>query len=494
MAKRVLIAGFKHETNTFSVLPTDLAAYRQRGLHRGEEIARIYPGTNTEVAGFLDGAKRYGWEQVLSVVADATPSGKVTRECYETIAAEIVEAAARAGPLDAMLLNLHGAMVAEHVLDGEGELMARLRAKVGPKVVIAATLDLHANVTDRMAQAADILVSYRTYPHIDMYEIASEVVALVARTLDGHIRPKTFVARSRAITGLDEGRTTQPGSMTRGLEQIAALKWEPGVLAASLNAGFYKADLPEVGPTAVIVGDGDAPRFQAMADKLADYIWETRRERSVTFATVAEAIRRARAKGRAGAPVVIADYADNPGGGGYSDSTSLLRGMIEAGLEGAAIATIVDPPAAAACVAAGLGATLTLDIGGRTDPQFGAPVRAAGTVTHISDGRFTITGPMLTGMKVDLGPTATFKVGGVEIVLATRRFQNYDLGFFRIGGIEPRDRAVLAVKSMQHFRGAYAPIAGDIVVVDEGGGITSHDIRRLPWQHVRRPVYPLDLD
>lgn len=495
MPARVFIAGFKHETNTFSVQPTDLAAYRQRGLHRGADLASVYPGTNTEVAAFLDGCQKHGWEPVLSVVADATPGGRLTRNCYETIAAEIVADAVNAGHLDAVLLNLHGAMVTEHLFDGEGELLSRLRAILGPQVVIAATLDLHANVTEQMAREADILVSYRTYPHIDMYEIATETVSLVARTLAGEIRPKTYVARTQAMTGLDEGRTTQPGSMTRGLEKVVALKQQPRVLAASLNAGFYKADIPEVGPTAVIVGDGNDPSFQKMADDLGAYIWETHRERSVNFSTVADAIAAAKAKGRkAGAPLVIADYADNPGGGGYSDSTGLLRAMIEADLQNAAMATIVDPESVAACVKAGGGATLTLDIGGKTDSKFSRPLRVTGTVQHLSDGCFTITGPMMTGMKIDLGPTAAFKVGGVEIVLATRRFQNYDLGFFRIAGIEPKERSVLAVKSMQHFRGAYAPIAGQILVVDEGDGVTSHDIRRLPFRHVRRPVYPLDLD
>jgi microcystin degradation protein MlrC len=504
---RVLVAGFKHETNTFSVLPTDLAAYQARGLYRGRQLLDVFPGTNTEIAGFLDGAKRHGWEPVLSTVADATPSGKLTRDCYETVAGEIVadarRAAGEAGGLAAVLLNLHGAMVAEHLFDGEGELLGRLRAALGPKVVIAATLDLHANVTDQMAREADILVSYRTYPHIDMHEIATETVGIVARTLAGEISPRTLVRRGRQIKGVDEGRTTQPGPMTEALAVARGFEREPGVLAASVNAGFYKADIPEVGPTAVIVYDTPVgasvahettARVAGMADRLVQHFWATRNVPTIKHATVAEAIARAKAEGKVGAPCVIADYADNPGGGGYSDSTGLLRGIIEAGLESAAMSPIWDPAAAAACHAAGVGATLTLDVGGKVDPKFGAPIRATGRVTHLSDGRFTITGPMATGMKVDMGPTACFKVGGVEIVIGSKRYQNYDLGYFRVAGIEPKERAVLAVKSMQHFRAAYAPIAGPIVVVDEGGGITSHDVRRLPWQHVRRPVFPLDLE
>lgn len=492
MAYRVLIAGFKHETNTFSRQRTDLESYRQRGLYRGGEIANVFAGTQTEVAAFLDGARANGWETILPVVADATPSGRLTKECYETIAGEIL-AAADERP-DAVLLNLHGAMVAEHLEDGEGELLRRLREKLGAKAVIAATLDLHANVTEAMARNADILVSYRTYPHIDNYEIASEAIDLVARTLAGEIRPRTYVIRTRAMMGLDSGRTTSPGPMTEALGKAKALMREPGVLSVSVNAGFFKADIAEVGPTAVLVGDGDDDRYAGLLKSIGDHIWETRGTRTIEFLTAADAVARAHAVGRVGSPVVIADYADNPGGGGYSDSTGILRTMIEAGLEHAAISPIFDPESAAACHRAGVGSTLTFDIGGKIDPLFGAPVRATGVVTQLSNGRFTIKGPMMTGMPVDQGPTAAFRIGGIEVVLASRRYQNYDLGFFETAGIDPRARAVLVVKSMQHFRAAYAPIAGEILVVDEGGGVTSNNIKRLPFKNVRRPVYPLDLD
>lgn len=491
MTRKILVAGFKHETNTFSRLPTRFSDYEARALQRGDAIPKAYAGTNTEVAAFLDGCTRHGWQPILTVVGDATPSGKLTRDCYEAIAGEIVEAARRERP-DAILLNLHGAMVAEHTEDGEGELIARLRAAMGRATIIAATLDLHANVTDRMAEEADILVSYRTYPHIDNYVIASEAVELVAQALDGRIKPVTVVCRGPQITGLDSGRTTSPGPMTEALAMAAKIKAEPGVLSVSVNAGFFKADIVEVGPTVVVVGEGDKARLKALAAPLMKHIEATRGVSTVRYATVADAIAVAKTKGRVGAPVVLADYADNPGGGGYSDSTGILRGMLEAGLENAAIAAICDPASAAACHAAGVGATLTLEVGGKIDPRLAPPVKVTGRVTHLSDGRFTITGPMMTGMRVDMGPTATLKVDGVEIVIGTKRFQNYDLGFFRTGGIEPKDRAVLAVKSMQHFRAAYAPIAGDIVVVDEGDGITSSDVNRLTFTKVRRPVWPLD--
>lgn len=493
MTKRVLIAGFKHETNTFSIMPTTLQSYEARGFRRGAEVALYYKGTNTEVAAFIDGCAKHGWEPVLSIVADATPSGKLTRDCYETITGQILDDIAKAGKLDAILLNLHGAMVAEHTDDGEGTLLERIRAKVGPGVVIAATLDLHANVTQAMAKHADILVSYRTYPHIDMYDIAAEAVDIVARTLAGEVKPQTVLARRPMIDGADHGRTTTPGPMTDLLDRCAAIKKsDPAVLAASINAGFAWADIPEVGPTAVIVGDGHDPRFQGYAESLADEIWRTRDFRTVTYFTVAEALARAKSVAKVGKPAVLSDAADNPGGGGYGESTGLLRGMIDAGLENAAMAAFYDPDAAAACHKAGLGATITLKLGGNIDARFSPPIEATGTVTHLSDGNFTIEGPMLRGVGVAMGPTATFKIGGVEVVINSRRFQNYDRNFFRAGGIEPSERAFLAVKSSQHFRAAYAPIASDVIIVDEGGGVMSNDLAKLPFTHVPRPIYPLD--
>lgn len=494
MTKRILIAGFKHETNTFSKLPTDLAAYKARAWYIGDAIPPAFAGTNTEIAAFLDGAKKHGWRPILSIVADATPSGKVTRDVFDIVLGQILGDIDRGGGVDGVLLNLHGAMVCEHTPDGEGALLEAIRAKVGPNVPIGATLDLHANVTEAMARNADMLISYRTYPHTDMYDVATRLVGLMARTLDGKIRPRTEIARARMLVGVDEGRTTAPGPMMEILAKAVAIEKSPGVLAVSVNAGFGWADIPEVGPTAVIVTDGARTETRDHLTDLVDFIWQTRNRRTVATVTVQEAIAVAKSKGRVGTPVVIADYADNPGGGAYTDSTGILRAMIEAKLESAAMSALFDPESAAACHAAGVGATLRLRIGGKVDPAYGAPVEVDGLVTGLSDGRFKIEGPMMRGVMVDMGPSAAVKIGGVEVVVASRRYQNYDLGFFKCCGIDPRMRAVLAVKSMQHFRAAYAPLASEIVVVDEGGGVTSADFKKLKFEHVRRPIWPLDMD
>ena len=497
MSKRILIAGFKHETNTFSRLPADLDAYRARALYRGAEVAQRLAGTRTEVAAFLDAAARHGWQAATPIVADATPSGKVTEQAYRTITGEILAAAQREGPFDGVLLNLHGAMVAEPTDDGEGTLLEALRGQLGPRVPIAATLDLHANVTDRMARHADILVSYRTYPHVDQYEVAAEAAELLARTMDGEIRPRAIVARGPMIDGVDHGRTTAPGPMLEVLAQAQGLRHaDPRILSASINAGFPWADIEECGPSALLVVDGDPadPAFATAARGLVDAIWERRHRNTVTAIGSREAIEHV-ARHTAGArPLVLADFADNPGGGGYGDATGLLAALIRADAPGTVFATIYDPEVAALCHAAGEGAALECSLGGKIDPAFGAPLLVRGRVERLTDGRFALDGPMSKGTPIDMGPSAVLRIGNVAVVVASRRFQALDAQYFLHAGIDPARQRVVAVKSAQHFRAAFAPIASEILVVDDGGGLTSNDFRKLPYHKVRRPVYPLDLD
>jgi microcystin degradation protein MlrC len=494
VVKNVLIAGFMHETNTFSKLPTDLAAYRARSLYRGGEVPANMRGTKTEIAAFLDAGARYGWRVTHPLFANATPSGRVTRAAFEALSGEILAAVDAEGPFDAILLSLHGAMVVAHADDGEGLLLQLIRDRVGGRVPIAVTLDLHANVTDRMAELADVMISYRTYPHVDQYEIASRAAELIHRTLAGEIRPATVVARGAMLDGADHGRTTAPGPMTEVLAEADALLGEPGVLATSINAGFPWADIHETGPSAVIVGDGDDPRYRGMAEGLIARIWAERHRSTVETLGIAPALQRLGEAATPGKPVVLADFADNPGGGGYGDATGLLGAMIAAGLENAAFATIYDPAAAARCSEAGVGASVGLALGGKVDPRYGGPLQVTGRVANLTDGRFVFEGPMMQGTKCDMGPTAVLRVGGIDIVVASARYQAFDRRFFTHAGIEPTQKAVLAVKSAHHFRAAFGPIAGAIIAVDAGDGLTSRNYKELPFRKVRRPVYPLDLD
>ena len=427
--------------------------------------------------------------------ANATPSGKVTRAAFDEFAADILAAIDDNPPFDAILLALHGAMVVEHHEDGEGLLLRLIRDRVGRDVPIGVTLDLHANVTDTMAEHADVMISYRTYPHVDQYERAAETADLIRRAVEGEIQPTVTVARGDILDGVDHGRTTAPGPMTEVLAmadgRVAA---DPSILAISVNAGFPWADIRDAGPTAVLVCDGKDASCRIVAGELMDTIWQSRHRLTIHSVTATDAIAAARQAGGGDGPIVFGDFADNPGGGGYGDATALLGAMIDAGLDNAAFATIHDPEAAAICTNAGTGATVSLALGGKVDPRYGAPLDVTGTVEAVTDGTFVYEGPMLAGATLRMGPTAVLRVGGVDIVVTSSNHQALDRRFFSHAGIDPAAKSILAVKSAHHFRAAFGPIASQLVVVDSGGGLTSNDFRAFPFERVRRPIYPLDLD
>ncbi len=493
MPANIFIAGFKHETNTFSSLPTDLTAYQSRDLHYGEEVVHAMAGTRTEAAAFLDACEKYAWNARPCLEANATPSGKVTQATYEHIRDTLLECLRRDGPFDGLLLSLHGAMVVAHEDDGEGALLESIRDLIGPHIPIAVTLDLHANVTDRMARHANIMVSYRTYPHIDAYETGAQAAALLHRTLAREIQPRCVVARGPMLDAVDHGRTTAPGPMTEVLRSADAVLAQPGILATSINAGFPWADIHDSGPSAVLVCDGECPAAQSLADALMDEIWQSRHRLSVVVLPLDGALEGVRSDD-SGAPLVLADFADNPGGGGYGDATPLLAAMIESGITNAAFATMYDPEVALACHNAGLGAEISVPLGNKVDPRIGAPLQVSGIVRNLNDGRFTYLGPMSAGTRLELGPGAVLQVAGIEIVIMSARSQAYDRQHFLHAGIDPDKKCLLAVKSAHHFRAAFGPIAREIRVVDAGGGITSRNFRDLHYERVRRPVYPLDLD
>lgn len=497
MPKKILIACFKHETNTFSNLPTDISSYLARTYYHGAEVPDAFRGTRTEIGAYLDACDRYDWQAVFPVVADAQPSGPVTRDAFESISNEILTCLTAEGPFDAVLLALHGAMVCEHVDDGEGELLARIRDRIGPDIPVAASLDLHANVTDKMAQMADILVAYRTYPHIDQYEAAEQTASLLSRTLKDEINPCCVVVRGDMLDALDHGRTTSPGPMTEVLASADKFLSRPGVLSVSVCVGFPWADVYEAGPSALFVGEKQsADGFPALADTLIQEAWEKRRRKTITCLSVKEAMLRVKASTLApemtSKPIILADFADNPGGGGYGDSNLLLKGMIDAGLQNAVFGTIYDPASAQTCRNVGLGGHVVVELGGKIDRSFNAPLSVTGTVQALTNGQFNLQGPMATGTRIDMGCTAIIRIGGIEVVITSQRFQVFDQMYFKHARIDLESKSVIAVKSAHHFRAAFGPLASEVICVDSSDGLTSCNFKELPFRKVRSPVYPLD--
>lgn len=500
---RVLTARFMHETNTFSRVPTGIDAFRRGAFHREAEIAGAFRGTRSALGASFEAADKFDWSLVHPVSAWANPSGVVTGDAFEGVSAMILDAAAKEGPIDGVLLHLHGAMVAEGFEDAEGELLARLRRLLGPEIPILATLDLHANGTAAMAQNANALIAYRTYPHIDQYERAWQAALLLERAMRGEIRPKTAIARRPMIHGLDHGRT-QRGPMAELIARGEAYEAAGEVLVVSICAGFSRANIRDVGPSVTVTSDGLKARApgvahqvahqvaQQIAEEFMDYAWETREFSSLTLLPVAEAVARAKA-GRAGEkPLVIADYTDNPGGGGYGDATALLAGLLSAGIERVAFHAICDPEAVAGGMRAGVGKRTTLTLGGKTDPSMGGgPLVIEGEVACLTNGKFLAYGPMGGGVERNHGPSMLFRVQGIDIVVITNNGQANDLGVFTSLGIDPTRYTTLAVKSMHHFRAAFEPIAREVVLVDSGA-LCSETYTPELFDKVRRPVWPLD--
>jgi len=493
MSRRILSAEISHETNTFSILPTTLSLYKARRYYRGEEIAQALSGTKTEMGAHLDAAKKYGWELVQPIAAAATPGGKTPAKDWAHLSGAVLEAC-QEGPFDGVLLSLHGAMVTEDQDDAEGNLLRRLRGKLGPEVPIAISLDIHANVSNAMARLAHIVIAYRTYPHIDQYERGMEAADLLQRAMNGEIRPRSLVWQGPVLEGLDYGRT-QGGPMSRILTRAEQLRQKnPGLLAITICAGFVWADIPDAGPSVTITAHGDPSRFKGVAEELMKDVWETRREITVPLYSLKEAMTEAGKDTGEARPLILADFTDNPGSGGYGDSVRLLESMIRGDLKKAAFGCVPDPEAAQKCIAAGVGKEVKIDLGAKIDPKtYGPSLMVKGTVEHVSDGKFIAQGPMSKGVQLSMGPTAVLRCGGVRVLVATHNIQVYDLQVFLSQKIDPRACSVVAVKSWHHFRAAFEPISRGVMLVDSGG-LASRDLKRFTYHKIRRPIYPLDLE
>ena len=494
MTYRVLTGLFAHETNTFSQSTTTLSDYENFVLAFGDDIPETIKGSMLELVGVENAAEKYNWDLTHTVAAWATPSGPVERAVWDRCAGCFLDAAERLGPFDGVILTLHGAMTTVDHADAEGELLAQLRQRIGPDIPVAITLDLHANVTERMAAHANIITAFRTYPHTDQVATAERAGDILHRAMSGEVTPHCYLARRSMLVGLDHGRTTTDNPMTELLAQADELEAsDPDVLTVSLHAGFSPADFAEVGPSVAITGNGVDPRYQKIAESYMDFAWENRHFDSNEYLSVETAIERLAAMPSASGPVIIADASDNPGAGAYGDSTFLLAGMIDAQLENAAFGMICDPEAATQLSTAGVGAVVDIHLGGKVDATYGPPLDVTGEVVTITDGTYVAQGPRWRGVTQRLGSTVVFRVGGIDIIIASNRIQCTELETFTHAGIEPKDKSVIAVKSMHHFRASFEPISRGVLIVDSGA-LATKDHASLPYKNLTRPIFPLDLD
>ncbi|MFT7594690.1 MAG: microcystin degradation protein MlrC [Paracoccaceae bacterium] len=496
MGFRVAIIEFSHESNTFTVNATGLHAFHVSRYLRGPEMFERLRDTGSEIAGALDVGETHGWETVPIVAAHANPGGPVT----EVARREITETATRllgdGAPYDGVFIALHGAMVTETDQDGESQFLRAIRAVVGADTPIAVTLDLHGNIFDAFADLVDIVVSYRSYPHVDMRARAVEACNLLHQTMAGGINPHVVIARPPMLVGCDDGRTTNAGPMCRILDHAAREMDQPGILNVAVNAGFTDADVFAAGPSVLVTYDGEfQAQARAAATRICDTIWGFRDDwtKPISLADGIKALTsRPDNDNHNHKPVIVADYSDNPGSGAYGDCTALLSALLAAGVQNAALGALCDPEAASALMKAGQGATVTLAIGGKTDARVGGgPITVTGKVMAVSDGDIRFEGPMSKGVPASLGPSVCFHVQGIDVLISSESVQMYDQSLFHCVGIEPAQKSVVVVKSMQHFRAAFEPIAGQVLVVD-AGGLCSPDVTLRDYTHLRRPVFPLD--
>ena len=482
---RIAIAGFLHETNTFAQRRTGFDAFVNAdawpGLVRGHAMLDSVAGTNIAAAGFIEQAMADGHELRPLVWASANPSGLVTQHAFEEIWSMLESELKAAGQIDAVFLDLHGAMVAEHVQDGEGELLERIRALIGQRIPVVAALDFHANITPRMVALADAFTIYRSYPHVDMADTGRRAATLLQRLLGGEKLYRAYRQLPFLIPMLWQCTLTAP--FVALMQLVEDVERNSGGSAA-IVPGFPLADIYDCGPT-VLAYAPDAAAAEAAVTRLYDAMLSQRDAFTGPLYSAASAVSHALASAEGGT-LILADTQDNPGGGGGGDTTDILHELVRQNAQQACVALLCDPQAAAAAHAAGIGATLDLALGGQSG--IGAPPLVERfTVEALGSGQFTGTGPFYRGCRMDLGPMARLRHNGVQILLSSQKQQAADQAMFRHLGVDPQRQRILVLKSSVHFRADFADLAREILVV-EASGENIANLTRLQYRNLRPGV------
>jgi microcystin degradation protein MlrC len=486
---RIAVGGFLHETNTFAPTKATYDAFMhgsgRTSIADASSVLKTVRNINAGQAGFIDVAEANGWDLVPTIACAASPSAHVTEDAFERIVKVMVERIAAAGPIDGVYLDLHGAMVTEHLDDGEGEILSRVRKVIGPDVPLVASLDLHANVTPEMMAYADALIAYRRYPHTDMADTGRASARHLALLLDSKQRfAKAFRQLPFLIPISWQCTNDHPA---KGIYERLATCQNEAVPTLSFAPGFPAADFMHCGPSVFAYG-----RTQADADAAAEALVALITGHETDFDgriySPDEGVRHAMELAKdASKPIVIADTQDNPGAGGDSDTTGMLRALVRNRAQRAAIGMIYDPESALAVHAAGEGATVTLSLGGKSGIPGDAPYEESFVVEKLSDGRFVAPGPFYGGRKMEMGPSACLRIGDVRVVVSSHKAQLADQSMYRHVGIEPTGQAILVNKSSVHFRADFEPIAEKLLICAAPGAMPA-DPATLPWRRLRSGI------
>jgi microcystin degradation protein MlrC len=487
---RLLIAMMKHETNTFSPIVADWQRFQDWSAYLGEDALKAYEGTGMPFGAYVELARAAGAEIITPVAAEAMPSGPVTEQAFNNMADPILEAV-REG-VDAAMLDLHGAMVAVHTDDGEGTLLEKMR-EIDPDLPIAVTLDLHCNLTDKIMDNCTALIGYKTYPHVDMYEVGKQIGDVLLDSMAGKVNPVMSWGNTQLLSQtLRQGTDNEP--MATLIRMCRDAEQEPGVLAATAFGGFALADIRDAGNSVIVVTDGDKAKADEVRDRILAKAWDLRDDFVYEHTPLEEQV--AKAKEMTEGPVLLLDHADNCGSGATQDVMTVIEEVLRQGLEDVAVGAVWDPAAVQEMQKSGVGSTITLKLGGKTDmPQIGEvgePLTLTGTVKTLTNGEWIVRGPMYTGVKVFMGPTAVLETENMEIVIVSNHHEPWDTGVFTSVGIQPEYKRYLILKSRIHYRAGFAPIGKATLTLD-GKGVTTSDNNLLRYEKVRRPIYPLDL-
>ncbi len=488
---RLAALGIAHETNTFARDATDYAAFEQSGILRGEEIVRDYAESHATMAGFLEARARLAVEVVPLLFTFTNPTGTITSDAFEPLCAEMLQLLRDRGPWDGVLLAQHGAAVSENYPDMDGEVAARVRALVGPDVPIGMAPDMHANLSQKMIDNTTVTVVYRTNPHLDPRPRALECAELIVRTIKCEIRPVQALEMPPVVINIVKQFTGEEPmrSLVADVEEVIQ---RPGMVSASVAEGYPYADVAEMGMAFLAISDSDAGAARDAARWMARRAWDMREQFVADTPSPESALRAAMAEPKG--PIVLMDVGDNIGGGSPADSTILLEAAQRLGVR-SYLQTLRDPEAVSACIAAGVGATVSLQVGAKTDDRHGRPVQVSGVVRRISDGKFEEPTPTHGGFRFfNGGPTVVLETEDDHtLVLTTRLIGNTSLQQMYSVGVRPESKHVVVAKGVVSPRPAYAPIAAQVVLVNTPG-VTTSDLLTFTYTRRRRPLYPFEVD
>lgn len=488
--KYIYAASFLHESNTFSQNISDINWFQKRCWKFGNEVIDRFQNVRTEFGGFIDAISQCDDMTLVPILAaEATPSGPVSDDAATHVQNSIISVLKDAPRVDAVLLSMHGAMVTETSQDGEGDLAEVIRSVIGPDIPIYTTLDLHANVTEKMARLIDVMIPYDLYPHTDKYERGYQTANLLVQHLRGEIVPYMITEKLPVLFPLI---STNSEPMRDIYEKIITYEKEDGIINVSLTHGFINADIYESGACIQVITNKKRKRGLEIAKELGEFVWENRTRLLSEYKTPKEAA--AEIILHPHERIVVGDGPDNPGGGSYADGTHMLRALLNASVPSALVALICDPDSVDICAAAGEGAVVNLSLGGKYAPELlGKPVECIAKVIRLTNGQYNNYGPMNPGLRMNLLGTALIDIGGIRVIVVKNPTQPYDFGLLDIHGIDPNKEHVIVVKSSVHFRAAYSAVADRIIQLSYPS-ICAQRPQDVSFIKCKRPIYPLDLN